>query len=162
MLIIGKNGFSKLLLGREININQVKTKTFTVAANIPNSSILPGDLLITTEKAQVYTTPSKTGSVSEYEGKIAGIALATNVKVDPLFPQSSTEVGFEKGQQGACVVEGEVAVKLTGAAPVEGAKVYYSLADAAFTATAGSNLECPGFKFSGITEGNLTVVNKVY
>lgn len=162
MLIVGKDGFKKLALGYEVNSNQIKTKAFEAAQSLPEGKILPGDLLITTATTQVYTTPSKTGNVSDYTGKIAGIALATNVKLDPLFPQSATEPGFEAGQHGASVVQGEIAVKLYGSAPAENAQVYYDLANAAFTTSSSNTLECPGYKFSGRTEGNLTVVNRLY
>ena len=162
MLIIGKDGFRKLVLGYEVNANQIETKAFEAARNLPNGKIVPGDLLITTGVAQVYTTPDKSQSATTYEGKIAGIALATNVKLDPLFPQSADEPGFEAGQHGANLVKGEIAVKLYGSAPKENDQVYYNVAQAAFTTTAAGNLKCEGYKFSGITEGNLTVVNRLY
>ena len=162
MLILGSKGYNRLLLGRETNINQVKTKTFTVDASVPEGAIYPGDLLIFGSKTQVYTKPDKTQAATTYANKIAGIALATNVKLDTKFPQSDVEVGFEPGQQGACVVQGEVVVKLHGNAPTEGADVYYDVANAAFTTSSSNTLQCVGYKFSGITEGNLTVVNRLY
>lgn len=159
--IIGLDGFSRLMLGREININQIKTKTFTVAQSA-TVDVLPGDLLIRTNDTQMYITPdgtkTSTTASSAYSGKEAGIALATNVKTDVLFPQSPTEVGFKKGEQGAVVVYGEVAVKLYGTAPKEGDDVYYNGQNRAFCGQASGDFKISDWKFSGITEGNLTVV----
>lgn len=158
--ILGANGFGRLQLGYEVYSNDVKTKNFTVAAD---TEMAPGALLIRTDATQVYTTVKTTDTSSTISAeKIAGILLATNVKLDPLFPQSTSEVIFKTGDRGACVVRGEVAVKLDGAAPTEGAKVYYNATNQAFTSTADSNIEVPNCRFSGITEGSLTVVNVLY
>lgn len=158
-MILGINGFKKLQLGYEINSNDVKTKNFVVA---PDTEMAPGAILIRTDKTQVYTTAKTTDEATTLKGKVAGILLATNVKVDPMFPQSTNEVLFKAGDRGACVVRGEVAVKLHGAAPAEGDKVYYSPAQQAFTKDSSSTLELPNCVFSGITEGSLTVVNVLY
>lgn len=156
--ILGMNGFGRLQLGYEVYSNEVKTKNFTVAAD---TEMAPGAILIRTAQTQVYTTAKTTDSAESLKGKVAGILLATNVKLDPLFPQSTSEVLFKTGDRGACVVRGEVAVKLYGTAPAEGAKVYYSPAQQAFT-TETSGVELPNCVFSGITEGSLTVVNVLY
>lgn len=153
------NGFGRLQLGYEVYSNEVKTKNFTVAAN---TEMAPGAILIRTDATQVYTTAKTSDTATTLANKFAGILLATNVKLDPLFPQSTDEVLFKAGDRGACVVRGEVAVKLYGNAPKEGDKVYYSPAQQAFTTTAESNLELPNCRFSGITEGSLTVVNVLY
>lgn len=158
--ILGANGFGRLQLGYEVYSNDVKTKNFIVASDTEMS---PGALLIRTEETQVYTTVKTTDSSSTITSdKIAGILLATNVKLDPLFPQSKDEVIFTTGDRGACVVRGEVAVKLDGTAPTEGAKVYYDAAKQAFTAQSSETIEVPNCRFSGITEGSLTVVNVLY
>jgi lipopolysaccharide export system protein LptA len=157
--ILGINGFKRLQLGYEVYSNEVKTKNFAVAAN---TEIAPGAILIRTAQTQVYTTAKTSDSAESLAGKVAGIALATNVKLDPLFPQSTDEVIFKAGDRGACVVRGEVAVKLYGTAPAEGDKVYYNVAQGAFTKDAEGNLALPNCQFSGITEGSLTVVNVLY
>lgn len=151
-LILGAKGFGKLLLGYERNANQVKTRAFTVAAT-ETDGILPGDLLAVTGPTQVY---KKLASASD---KIAGVALATNVKVDPLFPQSEDGVKFAPGDKGAAVIYGDVAVKLYGTAPQEGDKVYYNLTQKAFTKdSTGGNVEFAGARFTGETEGDVTVI----
>lgn len=162
-LIIGIEGFARLQRGHEININQIEAKAFQVG-ELPTgvTGIVGGDLLVYGTKTQVYTVVDSAKAATDYEGKIAGIALATNVKTDTLFPQSPVDVEFKTGEHGACLVKGEIAVALHGAAPSEGAAVYYSIANRAFTATQGTNIACPNMKFSGITEGNLTVVNVLY
>ena len=159
MSILGINGFKKLQLGYEVNSNDVKTKNFTVAAG---SKIAPGAILIRTDKTQVYKTALTTDTAESLKDKFAGILLATNVKLDPLFPQSTDEVIFVGGDRGACVVRGEVAVRLDGAAPAEGAAVYYDPAKQAFTTNATGTVALANCTFSGITEGSLTVVNVRY
>lgn len=154
-LILGTSGFGRLAKGYEINVNDIKTKTFTVAAS-ETTGIEGGDCLVATANAQVYASPSTTSDT------VVGICLATNVKTDTTFPQSAGEVKFMPGEHGGCVISGEVAVKLHGTAPKEGAAVYYDLTNKAFTATSASTLPCPNMRFSGITEGNLTVVRVLY
>jgi hypothetical protein len=150
-LILGQAGFDQLALGYETNVSQIKTRAYTVAATETNG-IVPGDLLACTANTQVYKVLT---SATE---KIAGIALATNVKVDPLFPQSATEVKFMPGDHGAALIYGEMAVKLYGTAPAEGDKVYYDLTQKAFTKTSTDNVEVPGARFMGRTNGNITVI----
>ena len=157
--ILGTEGFGRLQLGYEVYSNDVKTKNFTVA---PDTEMAPGAILIRTDNTQVYTTAKTTDQATNLENKFAGILLATNVKLDPMFPQSKDEVLFKTGDRGACVVRGEVAVKLYGTAPKEGDKVYYSPAQQAFTTETSDNLALENCRFSGITEGSLTVVNVLY
>ena len=150
-LILGANGFDKLKLGYERNVNQIETRTFTVAST-ETDGILPGDLLVVTGQTQVY---AKASSASD---KVAGIALATNVKVDRYFPQSEDGVPFMPGDRGAVLIHGDIAVKLYGTAPQEGDAVYYDLTNEAFTTTSASNLAIPGARFTGETEGDVTVI----
>lgn len=158
--IIGVDGFKRLLRGHEVNINDIKTKTFTVETG---KEVQAGDILVYTGKTQVYKTIDTTESAATYAGKVAGIALATNVKLDRYFPQSTDDkINFVGGEHGANVIQGEVAVALYGAAPSEGDKVYYNVAQKAFTKVSEGMLECPRFVFTGITEGNLTVVRVLY
>lgn len=160
--ILGSSGFGRLAIGYPVNINDVDVKPFTVAATAPADGIEPGALLVLTSAPNVLTVTDPVGSVGDYTNKIAGIALATNVKLDTVFPQSTGEVTWKRGQAGGVVVRGEVAVKLTGAAPAPGAPVYFDLANQAFTATSTSNLALANMTFTGNTEGNITVVNIRY
>lgn len=150
-LILGANGFDKLALGYERNVSQIRTRAFTVAAT-ETDGILPGDLLVVTDASQVYKKASETTDI------VAGIALATNIKVDPMFPQSKGEVAFMPGEKASALVYGDIAVKLYGNAPKEGDKVYYDLTNKAFTTTADGNLALPGARFTGETEGDVTVI----
>ena len=150
-LILGQAGFGKLLLGYEVEASQIKTRAFSVAAS-ETGGIVPGDLLVCTANTQVY---KKISSGSE---KIAGIALATNIKVDPMFPQSRTEVPFLPGDKAAALIYGDVAVKLYGAAPVEGDAVYYDITHEAFTKSSDGTVPFAGARFMGKTEGDITVI----
>lgn len=150
-LILGQSGFDHLVLGYENNASQVKTRAFTVAATETNG-IVPGTLLACTAASQVY----KELTVSTE--KIAGIALATNIKVDPLFPQSATEVAFKAGEHASALIYGEIAVKLYGTAPAEGDPVYYDLTNKAFTKTSTGNVAIPGARFMGRTDGDVTLI----
>lgn len=154
-LILGPSGFDKLMLGYERNVSQIKTRTFTVDAT-ETDGILPGDLLTVTEVTQVYKKVSTTSD------KIAGIALATNVKTDRWFPESENGVVFEPGDKAAALIYGDVAVKLYGTAPKEGDAVYYDLTNKAFTTESSGTLAFPGARFTGETEGNVTVIYVQY
>lgn len=154
-LVLGASGFDKLMLGYERNVSQIKTRAFTVAET-ETDGILPGTLLVVTGQTQVYKAASATNDV------IAGVALATNVKTDRYFPQSEDGVVFNAGDKGACLIQGDIAVKLHGTAPKEGEKVYYDLTNKAFTTAADGNLAFPGARFTGETEGDVTVIYVQY
>lgn len=161
--ILGINGYTHLAKGYPVNINDADVKPFTVSANAAETGIEPGSLLVydgTGVNSVTGTDALK--SATDYKDKVAGIALATNVKLDTVFPQSVTGTNWLRGQAGGRIVRGEVAVKLGGSAPKAGQPVFYDIANAAFTATEGSNLALPNMTFSGITEGTLTVVNIRY
>lgn len=153
-LIYGKDGFKKLQVGYETQVNDSLRRSFTIA-NSETSGILPGDLLLTSSATQVYTHAA--GALQGTQ-KVAGIALATNVLLDPAFPQSSTEVPFKAGTRGVALIRGSIAVPLTGTAPVEGAAVYYDTTARAFTGTAGSNIALSGARFTGKVEGNVAEI----
>lgn len=154
-LIIGKDGFKKLQKGYEVNASQIEVRTFTVDSSVTDG-IIPGELLVYTSNTQVYKPASATTD------KVAGICLATNVKTDIMFPESSTDVKFMPGDKGGCLVRGEVAVALHGTAPTEGAAVYYDLTNKAFTTSSTGTIACTNMEFRGRTEGNVTVVNVRY
>lgn len=163
--ILGSSGFGRLAVGYPVNINDIDVKPFTVAATAPVDGIAPGSLLVLTSTPNVLTTVDPVESAATYANKIAGIALATNVKLDTVFPQSTGEVTWKRGQAGGVAVRGEIAVTLTGTAPAPGAPVYYDIANQAFTAAAGTgnaNIALTNMTFTGNTEGNITVVNIRY
>ena len=61
--IFGKDGYQRLLLGREININDIKTRTCTIAKTDTSSNavtgVMGGELLVYTDRTQVYAPASK-------------------------------------------------------------------------------------------------------
>ena len=158
--IFGKDGYQRLLLGREININDIKTRTCTIAKTDTSSNavtgVMGGELLVYTDRTQVYAPASKT------DDKVAGICLGTNVKLDPYFPESTDEVKFIGGDACACVIQGDVAVRLDGTQPKEGAAVYYDFSKKAFTTSNSGTIACANMEFRGISEGNVTVVRVRY
>jgi hypothetical protein len=158
--IFGKDGYQRLLLGREININDIKTRTCTIAKTDTSSNavtgVMGGELLVYTDKTQVYAPASKA------EDKVAGICLGTNVKLDPYFPESADEVKFIGGDACACVIQGDVAVRLDGTQPKEGAAVYYDFSKKAFTTSNSGTIACANMEFRGISEGSVTVVRVRY
>ena len=160
--ILGTQGFGRLAVGYPVNINDVDVKPATVAANAPEAGIAPGSLLVLTDKPGVVTSADPVSTVEGFKNKIAGIALATNVKLDTVFPQSNSDVKWTRGQALGCAVRGEIAVRLTGAAPAPGAPVYYSIADDKFTASADGNVALTNMVFTGNTQGDITVVDILY
>lgn len=160
-LVYGKDGYKKLQSGYETQVNDSLRRAYAVAQS-ETGGILPGDLLLTSSAPQTYTR-AKAAIVGTQ--KIAGIALATNVLLDPMFPQSSTEVPFRPGVRGAAIIRGSIAVPFTGTAPTEGAAVYYDFTSRAFTPVAGAgnvNILVPGARFTGRTEGNVSEVYVQY
>lgn len=158
--IFGKDGYQRLLLGREININDIKTRTCTIAKTDTSSNavtgVMGGELLVYTNRTQVYAPASKA------DDKVAGICLGTNVKLDPYFPESADEVKFIGGDACACVIQGDVAVRLDGTQPKEGAAVYYDFSKKAFTTSNSGTIACANMEFRGISEGSVTVVRVRY
>lgn len=158
--IFGKDGYQRLLLGREININDIRTRTCTIAKTDTSSNavagVMGGELLVYTNRTQVYAPASKA------DDKVAGICLGTNVKLDPYFPESADEVKFIGGDACACVIQGDVAVRLDGTQPKEGAAVYYDFSKKAFTTVNTGTIACANMEFRGISEGSVTVVRVRY
>ena len=159
--IFGINGYGKLQLGFPVNINDCDIKTFTVAADAPEAGIPFGALLTYGTKTQVYSTPDELDS-GLTAAKVAGIAVGTNVLLDRTFPQSDNGDAFARGTSGGCLKRAEIAVKLTGDAPAEGDAVYFKVSELAFTKESSGTVALPNCIFSGVTEGNVTVVNKLY
>lgn len=156
-LIIGKDGFKKFQVGYETNVNDSLRRGYAVSQSA-TGGIRPGDLLVTTTAPQVYNRATAALTTE----KIAGIALATNVLLDKKFPQSDTEVVFDKGVRGAALIRGSIAVPFTGSAVLEGAAVYYDFTARAFTGTEGSNIALPGARFTGKVEGNVAEIYVQY
>lgn len=159
-MIYGADGFKKLQVGYETQVNDTLRRSYAVA-NSEAEGILPGDLLITTSSPQVYARAKAALTGTQ---KVAGIALATNVMLDPMFPQSPDgKLPFKPGVRGVAVIRGSIAVPFTGNAPTEGAEVYYDFTNRAFTATSSANtITLAGMRFTGRTEGNVSEVYVQY
>lgn len=159
-LIYGAQGYKKLQVGYETNVNDTLRTSYTVS-NSETNGILPGDLLLTSSAPKVYTRAAAALTGTQ---KIAGIALATNVLLDPMFPQSANNDGpvFKAGTRGVAVLRGTIAVPLHGNAPVEGAAVYYDYTNRAFTTDSTNTIPFAGARFTGRTEGNVTEVYVQY
>lgn len=151
--IYGVNGFTRLAAGYPVNINDCNIKPYTLAAT--SEEVAAGALLMYTDEPNILSGVPVDATAGDVIP--AGVAFATNVKLDTVFPQSETDVTWKPGQAGGFVITGEVAVKFTGAAPKPGQKVYYDIANQAFTADT-SGVEIPA-KFTGNTQGELTVVD---
>lgn len=160
--ILGTSGFTRLAKGYPVNINDMDVKPFTVSSNAPEAGIAPGSLLIYDGDVNLVVPTDPLKTAADYANKVAGIALATNVKLDTVFPQSETGVNWLRGQAGGRAVKGEIAVQFSGTAPTPGAPVYYDIANGVFTTVSTSNLALTNMEFTGNTEGNLTVVNIRY
>ena len=159
--IFGIGGYTRLAAGYPVNINDMNIRTATVNAE-QEDGILPGQLVIATDTYNSVITTDPVEEATSYTNKILGIAVATNVKLDTLFPQSETGVAWMPGEALGYAVTGEIAVKFTGTAPTQGQPAYYDIANGAFTATSASMMALPNMVFSGITQGNLTVVKILY
>lgn len=147
-LIYGKSGIPKLMVGYPT----VSDKYDVGPAVLEGSTaILPGDVVMFGSASGAYLPAS---SLSAFEGKVAGIALATNVKVPHEYPAPAGPVAFQPGEAFGLLVRGFVAVALDASAVLadakEGAPVYLTAAGK-ITTVSTSNIATP-WKFMGITE----------
>ena len=157
--IFGINGFGKLAVGYPVNINDMDIKRFTVDSSSLDG-VAPGEPLAFTTKYGIL-------EVMSADKKLAGIAVATNVKLDTVFPQGGS-VNWKAGETGGYATRGEIAVKLDGSAPAPGAAVYYDASKKAFTTatkqsdTTTDTIALTNCRFTGLTEGTVTVVDILY
>lgn len=158
--IYGINGYGRLAVGYPVNINDVDVKAFTVDSTAVETGIEPGSLLVYTDKFGTVKSPDPVGSAIT-AGKVAGIALATNVKLDTVFPMGAS-VNWKRGEALGCAVRGEVAVKIAAVTIKPGDAVYYDQANAVFTNVVASNVALPQMRFTGNVEGTMAVVDIRY
>ena len=115
-LIVGKNGIQKLMVGYPT----VSDKYDVGPAVLEGAtSIYPGDVVKFGSASGSYQPAS---SLTAFEGEVAGIALATNVKVPNVYPAPEGPVAFEPGQAFGLLVRGFVAVALDADADLADAK----------------------------------------
>lgn len=147
-LIYGKDGIQKLMVGYPT----VSDKYDVGPAVLEGSTaILPGDVVMYGSASGAYLPAS---SLTAFAGKVAGIAIATNVKVPNQYPAPNGPVAFQPGEAFGLMVRGFIAVALDTNAVLadakEGAPVYITAAGK-LTTVSTSNIATP-WKFMGITE----------
>lgn len=174
-LIIGAK-YDTLKEGYPVFINTDDIRPFTVKSD--SVGIPFGSLLARTTATKVYEAAQNlvAGTITTAQ-QIVGVAMATNVKLNPTFPGGqSSLVSYDAGQQGDNMSKGEVAVQFVGNAPIENSKVFLvtnngdqpasTLGRVTADAAVGTEtlLELPQFRFSGITDvaEGLTVLKKLY
>lgn len=146
-LIYGKSGIPKLMVGYPT----VSDKYDVGPAVLEGSTqVYPGDVVMYGSAAAQYKAASSLSSMAD----IAGICLATNVKVPAQYPAPAGPVAYNEGEAFGLLVRGFVAVKLDASAvlanAVEGATVYVTSAGK-ITTVSTSNIATP-WKFTGISE----------
>lgn len=151
-LIYGKTGIQKLMVGYPT----VSDKYDVGPAVLEGSTaVKPGDVVMFGTASGSYKPASSLTAMTQ----VAGIVLATNVKVPSAYPAPEGPVAVQPGEAFGLLVRGFVAVALDESAVLsdakEGAKVYLTAAGKITTVSA-SNIETP-WKFMGITELHGTV-----
>ena len=146
-LILGKDGVQKLMVGYPT----VSDKYDVGPAVLEGASaVLPGDVVMFGSASGSYKPAASLSAMTQ----VAGIVLATNVKVPSAYPAPEGPVAVNPGEAFGLLVRGFVAVKLDADAVLadakEGAKVYLTSAGK-ITTVSTSNIETP-WKFMGITE----------
>lgn len=146
-LILGKDGVQKLMVGYPTVSDKYDIGPGSVEGSDP---IAPGDIVMHGSAHGLYK-PAAT--ISDF-AQIAGIALATNVKVPTEYPAPAGPVPFQPGEAFGLLVRGFVAIALDADAviadAVEGAPVYLTAAGKATTVST-DNIATP-WKFMGVNE----------
>ena len=146
-LIYGKSGIPKLMVGYPT----VSDKYDVGPAVLEGSTaILPGDVVMHGSASGAYLPASSLSAMSQ----VAGICVATNVKVPNEYPAPQGPVAVQPGEAFGLLVRGFIAVALDASAVLanakEGATVYLTAAGKCTTVST-SNIATP-WKFMGITE----------
>ena len=145
-LIKGKLGLQKMFVGYPT----VSDKYDVVPATLSGADVVNGDVVMYTTDHSVYAKAASITTVTQ----LAGVVLATNVKVPSTYPAGSANVPTKAGEQFTLIVRGFVAVELDSAADlaaaVEGAPVYVTAAGK-LTTVSSSNIAL-GWEFTGVTE----------
>lgn len=147
-LILGKNGSPKLMVGYPTVSDKYDVGPAVLEGSTP---IYPGDVVMFGSASGSYLPAS---SLAAFDGKVAGIALATNVKVPNAYPAPKGPVAYQPGEAFNICVRGFIAVAMDADAVLadakEGAKVYLTSAGKVTTVST-SNIETP-WRFMGIAE----------
>lgn len=146
-LILGKDGIQKLMVGYPTVSDKYDVGPATVEGANP---VYPGDVVMFGSAEAVYKPAASIDSMR----KVAGIAIATNVKTPMTYPAPQGPVPFQEGEAFGLMVRGFIAVALDANAVLadakEGAPVYITSAGK-LTTVSTSNVDT-GWKFMGITE----------
>ena len=147
-LILGKDGVQKLMVGYPTVSDKYDVGPGSVEGSNP---INPGDVVMFGSAHGLYKPAAATITSM---AQIAGIALATNVKVPTEYPSPAGPVPFQPGEAFGLLVRGFVAIALDADAVLadakEGASVYLTSAGKATTVST-SNVLTP-WKFMGVNE----------
>ena len=145
-LIKGKSGIQKLLVGYPT----MSDKYDVMPATLSGADVVNGDVVMFTSDHSVY---KKAASITD-ASQLAGIVLATNVKVATTYPANSMNVPTKSGEQFNLVVKGFIAVELDSGADLnsatEGTTVYVTSAGK-LTTVSSSNV-ATNWRFTGVTE----------
>lgn len=150
-LIKGKNGIQKMIIGYPT----VSDKYDVAPATLEGSSfVYNGDVVMFGSAAGLYKKAASLTAASQ----IAGIVLATNVKVPSTYPAPAGSVATQTGDAFNLIVKGFIAVELDGGADLsackEGATVYCT-STGKLTNVDTSNI-ATSWKFTGIVETQST------
>ena len=113
-LIKGKLGLQKMFVGYPT----VSDKYDVVPATLSGADVVNGDVVMYTTDHSVYAKAASITAVTQ----LAGIVLATNVKVPSTYPAGSANVPTKAGEQFNLMVRGYIAVELDSAADLANAK----------------------------------------
>ena len=145
-LILGKDGFKKLMAGYPT----VSDKYDVAPATLESGTAYNGSVMKHGSAHSLYVVASSVAAASD----IAGVLLATNIKVPSVWPAGSGSVATNAGEQFNLIVRGFVAVELDADAvladAVEGAPVYITSAGK-LTPDSSGNIAL-SWKFTGVTE----------
>ena len=146
-LILGKDGIQKLMVGYPTN---AASDNDVAPATLESGTAYNGSVMKYGSAHSLYVVASSVTAASE----IAGVLLATNVKVPSTYPASTASVATNAGEQFNLIVHGCVAVELDSAAVlsdvVEGKTVYITSAGK-LTTVSTSNVALT-WKFTGVSE----------
>lgn len=147
-LIYGKNGIRKLMVGYPTVAD--KYDVFPAVLDNASAAVYPGDVVVVTADHSVYEAAS---SIADFKD-VAGIVIATNVKVPTAYPAPAGPVAFQPGEAFGLCKRGFIAVKLDADAVLanatENAPVFITAAGK-ITTVSTSNIATP-WKFTGVSE----------
>jgi hypothetical protein len=145
-LILGRNGIQKLMAGYPT----VSDKCDVAPATLESGVASNGSVMMHGTAHSLYKVASSVATAEQ----VAGVLLATNVKVPGTYPAATGSVETKAGEQFGLIVRGFVAVELDAgadlAAATEGSTVHITAAGKLTTSTAST--VALTWRFTGVTE----------